>query len=49
MTTKGKLPGMQFVQDVKAGRLSKAAIRQKGKSILGHIFRYVLLDRKSVV
>lgn len=43
MTTKGKLPGMQFVQDVKAGRLSKAAIRQKGKSILGHIFRYVLL------
>lgn len=41
--TKGKMPGMQFVEDVKAGRVSKAAVKQKGKDILGHIFRYILL------
>ena len=41
--TKGKMPGMQFVEDVKAGRVSKAAVKQKGKDILGHVFRYVLL------
>ena len=27
--TKGKMPGMQFVEDVKAGRVSKAAEKQK--------------------